>query len=161
MGVYSGIYSSAFDLGRLSNEQRRELGQHTLTHFPTFATILLHFVTLGIFTLVYFGLKHGRLPIIEGDDFKAWRAIGFMFIPFFNWYWIFRFWLRLVDRVNLQVRLRGNPPPVSKGLMLTAVITSFVVNFLSWAVLFPISIAQIQMASNSLAGSGRETITSV
>jgi hypothetical protein len=151
--TWTDIYNSTFDLSTLSNEQRSEFRQHQFTStFPTAVVILLHFVTVGIFTLVYFGLKHSKLPMIKHNDFKAGKAIGFMFIPFFNLYWQFRFWLRLVDRVNLQLRLRGSPPTISKDLMLATIIVGLIpfVNFAA-VVMYPICIGQIQIACNKLA----------
>ena len=76
---------------------------------------MLSIITLGIFGLVYMGLKHGQLPKVKSNDPGAGKAIGFWFIPFFHYYWIFVFWLRLVDRINFQYRLRGAPAPVSRN----------------------------------------------
>jgi len=154
MQAIDTIYEPTVDLRNLSEEQRKAFGQHKFTStFPTPLVILLHFITLGIFTLVYFGLKHSKLPMIKHDDFGAGEAIGFMFIPFFNLYWQFRFWLRLVDRVNFQLRLRGSPPTISKGLMLATIIVSFIpyVGFASILIMYPICIGEIQIATNKLA----------
>jgi len=153
------IYDPAFDLSSLSDEQRSEFGQHQFTStFPTAAVIVLSFLTLGLFVLIYFGLKHSELPMIKHDDFKAGKAIGFMFIPFFNLYWQFRFWLRLVDRVNLQLRLRGLPPTISKGLMLATIIISLIpcVDFAA-IIMYPICIGEIQIACNKLAETRRQS----
>jgi hypothetical protein len=153
MGGIGDIYAPAFDLSSLSDEQRSKFGQHQFTStFPTAVVILLYFVTLGLFTLIYFGLKHSKLPVIKHDDFKAGKAIGFMFIPFFNLYWQFRFWLRLVDRVNFQLRLGGFSPTISKGLMLATVIVGLIpyVNFAA-IIMYPICIGKIQIACNKLA----------
>ena len=152
-GMLVDIYDPAFDLTNLSGQQRGEFGQHQFTcTFPTPVVILLHFITVGIFTLVYFGLKHSKLPMIKHDDFGAGKAIGFMFIPFFNLYWQFRFWLRLVDRVNFQFTLIGYQPPISRGLMLATIIVSLIpyVNLAS-VIMYPICIGEIQIATNRLA----------
>ena len=134
------VYNPVFDLSSLSHEQQSEFMQHQFTYtFSIDAVIGMHFVTLGLFTLIYFGLKHSQLPMIKHDDFKAGKAIGFMFMPFFNLYWQFRFWLRLFDRVDLQLRLRGFPPIMSKSLMLATVIVSLipVVNLAALLVIYP------------------------
>jgi mannose/fructose/N-acetylgalactosamine-specific phosphotransferase system component IIC len=136
-----------------------ELRIHCLREFPTGVAVLLHFLTLGFFTTIYHGLKHSQLPMAAHDDFRAGKAIGFLFIPFFNIYWVFVFWLRLADRINLQFRLRGLPDAVSRGLVLTSIIfvvigiipilgliTATVAGF----VLFPILSGQIQSACNRL-----------
>ncbi len=140
MNFVADVYNPVFDLSRLSSEQQNSFMQHQFTYtFSIDAVIGMHFITLGLFTLIYFGLKHSRLLMIKHDDFKAGRAIGFMFIPFFNLYWQFRFWLRLVDRVTLQLRLRGFIPTIPKGLMLATLIVSLipVVNLAALIVIYP------------------------
>ena len=149
------------DVKKLSDKQREDFMQHKFsTVFPTPLVIILHFVTGGIFTLFYYGFKHSQLPFVKQDDFGAARAIGFLFIPFFNIYWIFRFWLRLADGVNFQFALRDRPPPVWRENVRGAVIVlllgfipyaGLVCAFLSFSVLLPISLAEIQVATNTLA----------
>ena len=117
------VYAERADLGQLlTGEQREQYKQHALTSFPTWLVVVLHFLTLSLFTLIYQGLKFSKLPEVKQDDFRAGKAIGFMFIPFFNWYWQFRFALGLTDRLNFQFRLRGERPPVSRGLALASAI---------------------------------------
>lgn len=168
------VYNLDYDLTRLSHEQQNTFVQHQLTNtFSIDAVIGMHFLTLGLFTLIYFGMKHSKIPMIKHNDFKARKAIGFMFIPFFNLYWQFRFWLRLVDRVNLQLRLRGFVPTVSKGLMLAMIIVGLLLLAVlggiigtrfgvAWTVaiilvanlaailVYPICIVQIQRACNKI-----------
>jgi hypothetical protein len=62
---------------------------HHLTSFPVPVVILLHYLTCGLFSLIWLNLLHGKLPRVRSDDPSAGRAIGFCFIPFFNLYWIF------------------------------------------------------------------------
>jgi len=64
--------------------------------------------------------------MIKHDDFKARKAVGFMLIPLFNLYWEFRFWFRLIDRVNFQSRLRKLPTIISRRLMLATIIVSLI-----------------------------------
>jgi hypothetical protein len=146
-----GIYDPQFDLSSLSDGQRSEFRRHQLPAFSTDGVMILHLLTMGIFTLVYFGLMHSRLPSIKHDDFRAKKAIGFCFIPFFNLYWVFKFWLRLVDRVNFQAAIRGLAPTISKRLMLATVIVGLIpgVN-LAAVVLYAICAAQIQGACNRI-----------
>jgi len=127
MSSVPDVYNPVFDLGSLSHEQRSTFLQHQFTYtFSIDALILLHFVTLGLFTLIYFGLMHSQLPMIKHDDFKARKAVGFMLIPLFNLYWEFRFWFRLIDRVNFQSRLRKLPTIISRRLMLATIIVSLI-----------------------------------
>ena len=127
MSSIPDVYNPVFDLGSLPREQRSTFVQHQFTYtFSIDALILLHFVTLGLFTLFYFGLKHSQLPMIKHDDFKQRKAIGFMLIPLFNLYWEFRFWFRLIDRVNLQARLRKLPTTISRRLILATILVSLI-----------------------------------
>ncbi|MDD4984481.1 MAG: hypothetical protein PHQ43_01630 [Dehalococcoidales bacterium] len=123
MEAHSDIYQPTFDLASLTEQQLREYSRHQFTKtFSTGLTIFLHLITAGIFSIIYFGLKHAKLPKIRHDDFGAGRAIGFWFIPGFNLYWVFRFCLRLVDRVNFQLRLRGLKKTIGRGFVLATVI---------------------------------------
>ncbi|HEV1995553.1 MAG TPA: hypothetical protein VGR03_14575 [Candidatus Acidoferrum sp.] len=149
-----GAYQPQFDVNRLSPAQREAYKKNYLLEtFSVGGAIALHIFTLGIFTIIYMGLKHGKLPQILSDDPSAGKAIGFLFIPFFNIYWVFFFWLRLADRVNFQFRLRGQPLPISRGLVLAAVIVSIIpyVGMISWLVLYPIVISEVLGACNQLA----------
>ena len=148
------IYNPAFDVSKIPNEQKEEFKKHAMvTTFDTAAAVILHFVTLGIFTFIFFGLKHTKLPRIKSDDFSGGKAIGFLFIPFFNFYWVFVFWGRLVDRINFQFKLRNQPGPISKGLVITAVSIGIIpyLGIISWLFIYPIAVAQIQSACNKLA----------
>lgn len=148
-------YDKYYDLNQLSEEQRQAYMQHTLTEFPSWAVVVLSILTLGIFGTIYHGLKHSKLPEIKSDDFGAGKGIGFLLIPFFNLYWVFVFWLRLVDRINFQYRLRGAPPPVSRDLALWTIIlslSSLIVGItgIASSVMALIVAAQIQSATNRL-----------
>jgi hypothetical protein len=155
--TFADVYGEGADLMQvLTPEQREAYGRHTLTRFPTWLVVVLHFLTIGIFTLVYQGLKLSRLPVVKHDDFGPGKAIGFMFIPFFNYYWVFRFALGITERLNFQFRLRGQPPPVSRGLALASCIvwvTGSLV-YVTWPVAFlflmPIVAGQWQSATNRL-----------
>ncbi len=60
------MYDPAFDLSSLSDEQRSEFGQHQFTAtFPTAAVIVLYCLTLGLFVLIYFGLKYCITTMIK------------------------------------------------------------------------------------------------
>ena len=147
------VYEPAFNLAAVPSEQQAAFRTHRLdSTFPVAVAVLLHFLTFGLFTLIYHGLKHSRLPPIRMDDFRGGKAIGFMFIPFFNLYWLFVFWLRLTDRLNFQFRLRGLPWPVPRGLVLTACILQVIPYFgaISWLILIPIVSGYIQSAANQL-----------
>ena len=70
--------------------------------FSIILLLVLHFLTLGIFTFIWFCLLHGKLPKIRRNDPTTLKAILFHFIPIFNIYWIFFLWYRLCARVEEQ-----------------------------------------------------------
>jgi hypothetical protein len=74
-------------------------GGHGLTSFPVPLVILPHYMTCGLFPLIWLNLMHGKLPRIRPDDPSAGKAVGFCFIPFFNLYWIFFTFRRLCLRI--------------------------------------------------------------
>ena len=52
------IYEEAVDLDQvLTPDERKAYGQHTLNRFPTWLVVVLHFLTLGIFTFIYQGVE--------------------------------------------------------------------------------------------------------
>lgn len=140
------IYDPNVDVSQVLTEpQRQQLAQNTMTQFSPVAAAVLHVVTLGLFTTIYHGLKLSKMPLAKQDDFTAGKGIGFLFIPYFNIYWFFKFWGSIVDRINFQHRLRGNPPPLSKGLILVLMIFG--------GLLIPGAIAtsMLQNATNEIA----------
>lgn len=78
-----------------------------------------------------------------------------MFIPFFSLYWQFVFHLRLVDRINLQLKLRKIKYEVPKGLILTNRILGVIpfLNLLTLPILSPICIGIIQNGINKIVQS--------
>jgi len=50
------IYEEAVDLDQvLTPDERKAFGQHTLNRCPPWLVVVLHFLTLGIFTFIYQG----------------------------------------------------------------------------------------------------------
>lgn len=149
------IYDEHFNVNRLNKDQKDFFSRHEFSDTMEVGLgIFLHYITLGIFTFIFCGIKHSYLPKITEDDFDGGKAIGFCFIPFFNFYWIFVFWRKLAQRINLQYKLRGERSPVSLGLATAVCVLHFIPyigNFTNWLVLKPILFHQIQTASNRLA----------
>lgn len=155
-GVIINPYHQHFDIAALSEEQREAVKQHTLTEFPAWANVVLGILTLGIFSAINHGLKHGKLPKIKADDPSAGKAVGFWFIPYFSLYWIFPMFVGLADRLNFQYKLRGARPPISRDLVIwtnalyvagALIIITYPVAF----VMFMICAAKFQTATNRLA----------
>jgi hypothetical protein len=125
--------------------------QHQLTEFSVAAVVLLHIFTLGIFSFFYWNLMHGKLPKNRPNDPSAGKAIGFCFIPFFNIYWIFFTYLRLVDRIDEQRQMRGLAPN-GKGLIITGLISIFIpyIGFFLGLVIWPIAWGSLQASVNEI-----------
>ncbi|HTS16346.1 MAG TPA: GYF domain-containing protein [Verrucomicrobiae bacterium] len=128
-------------------------GPHQLTKFPVAVVIILHYLTCGIFGIVWLNLMHGKLPRVRQDDPTAGRAVGFCFIPFFNLYWIFFTFRRLCVRVDEQRSLYGLPPSNLKGLATTACIFQVIpyINLLlGYTIMFPVFLGMMQSSVNRL-----------
>ena len=151
---FSAIYEQHFDVNAIPPNDQAQFRQHNIQNdFSVGLGIFLHFITFGIFTMIKVGLVFDQLPKIKEDDHNAGKAIGFLFIPLFNLYWVFVFWGQIVKRINFQYKLRGQHPPISYGLSLAHPICRLIpyVNFLCYLVLVPILYGQIQSAVNGLA----------
>ncbi|MBW2987365.1 hypothetical protein KY336_02330 [Candidatus Woesearchaeota archaeon] len=147
------LYHQDFKIKKLSAKQKSKFKKHSLKYFPAAVSIILHIITMGIFTIIFYGVQHGKFPKAHPKDFGTGKAIGFMFIPFFNYYWLFMFWLRMADRINFQFKLRNKTPRVEKGLVIATCVIQFIpyVGLLSYFVLFPIMIGFVQGGINELA----------
>jgi len=84
------------------------MGQrHMLSVFPVASLVLLHYVTAGVFSLVYLNLLHERMPRLRRDDPSATVALGLCFVPVFNLYWLSFTFRRLCVRINEQRCFNG------------------------------------------------------
>ncbi|MDB4932272.1 MAG: hypothetical protein JWM10_4756 [Myxococcaceae bacterium] len=135
----------------LTEAERVALGANGLEHFPVWLAVLLHVLTFGIFSIVYYAGQGGRLPVVEADDPSPGKAVGLFLVPYFNLYWMFAFPTRLADRINLQLRLRGEAPMVSQGLVVASAISSVI--FLV-PVLWIFTVVQMQQAINRIVALG-------
>jgi len=133
MGTTSGYipptmmdpYSPMFDLNTVDENSKLGWKQHQLRPFSTVGATALA-VLVPLFAIIYYGLIHGRLPMIHPRDPSTGKAIGFFFIPIFSMVWVFMFWSRMVDRLNLQFRLRTGTNPLGKGLYISSYVASFI-----------------------------------
>jgi hypothetical protein len=133
---------------------------HQLERFPAALVILLHYLTCGIFSLVWLNVMHGRLPRVRPDDPSAGRAVGFCFIPFFNLYWIFFSYRRLCLRVDEQRELYGLAPNGLRGMATTACIFQVIpyINILlGYTIIFPVFAALMQSSINQLVAKSATT----
>ena len=134
-----------------------EAAAHRFSEFPVAVAILLHYVSFGIFTMIWLNLMHGKMPKIRHDDPSAGKAIGFMFIPVFNLYWIFFTYTRLCLRINEQRQMRNLPPKAPPGLAIGMCILRIIpyIGLISLAILEPIFSGIIQSSVNDLAKTSR------
>src|SRR5262249_15353449 len=85
------------NLQSIGSAERVTPGAHQLEPFPVWAAGVLHFVTFGLFSIIFYGIQQGRMPRAAHNDPTTGEAIGYQFIPFFNLYWTFFNPLRLCD----------------------------------------------------------------
>ncbi len=132
--------------------EKAAFAAHDLMRFPTWAVGVLHFFTFGLFSLIFFGIQQGRLPRAAQNDPSTGQAIGFQFIPFFNYYWLFFSPLRLCDRVTFQYALRGRREEAPKALTLTAAILTVIpyLGMISIPILWTIAACMTQYRINRL-----------
>jgi len=136
---------------RRGDSRRGDLSE--ITEFSVPLAVLLHLLTCGIFTWIWLGLLHGKLPRIRDDDPSAGTAIGFMLIPCFNLYWIFFSYQRLVLRINEQREEVGLEPDLSEAFAIILCISLIIpyVNFIGLLILEPIFLGMVQAKVNELA----------
>ena len=90
---------------------------HQLSAFPVAALVLLHYVTAGVFSIIYLNLLHDKMPRLRRNDPSATMAIGLSFVPVVNLIWFFFTYRRLCLRINEQRRYAGmdETAPASLG----------------------------------------------
>lgn len=135
--------------------ERARLARHSLGQFPAAATVILDFLTFGIFGIFHYNLMHERFPQGAPNDPSGGKALGFYFIPYFNvFYWQLFAKRRLCDRLDLQLRLRGLPDDSPKGLITAISIINIFVYVgwaFNWLFLWPIANARLQSTINKVA----------
>lgn len=133
---------------------------HRLTTAPIGQFLLWNFLSFNIFGAVYLNLLHGRMPRLRHNDPSAGQAIGFLFIPFFNLYWMFFTYLRLVERLDEQRAMRAMRPAGLRKLALYNCILTLVCVFLwflavpslvQWLFVFPWFFSQVLRDANALS----------
>lgn len=129
---------------------------HRLSEFPAAVAVLLHFLTFGLGTWILMGLMHGRLPKNRFDDPGTAKAILYLFIPFYNIYWMFFLTSRLCDRIDEQRRQQGLPIDAPRGLGTMGCIMVLIpyVSIIGFLMIWPAFIGILQSKVNELVGAG-------
>lgn len=163
-GLPSAVYRANYDLDSLDADTRAVAKHHDLTALPVWAAVLLSIITLNIFFTLYYATRHGKLPRLTREDPGAFMAVVLLFVPLVNVYWVFSCWLQLVDRLNLQLRLRGHEPTLKRSLAIAATIALLLFLVLqtaapdlalfffalNWFVIVPLFVAALQGVINRL-----------
>ena len=136
---------------------------HKLTAFPVAGLLLLHYVTVGLFTVIHLNLMHDKLPKVRRTDPSGLVAVGLCFVPVVNLLWFFFVLRRLCVRINEQRRLRGMPEtaPQTLAVIVSALllcgslatilpITGWVLLGATNGILIPVFIAVLQASVNEL-----------
>jgi hypothetical protein len=154
-------YRPGFDLHALAPETLAAYQQHRFrATFSVALTVLIHVLTLGLLAPILVARKHAFLPRVQRDDPSGGRAYGFLLVPFYNLYWAFVLFRRLVDRLTLQRRLWSQPGAPSKGLATASAALhclgmipylGLVFWLVSYVAVLPIYLAQVQATCNGLA----------
>ena len=156
------VYDLGFDVATIPEDERERLGRHTLPLSPlTTATfILLSIVSLGILPTAWFARMHRCLPRITRRDLGGAKALLFSFVPILAFYGKFVVWLQLTDRVNLQYRLRGLPPPVERERIQRWLIFRLIpfVNWFAFFIMAPSVFARMIGAVDRLAHRRRHAL---
>ncbi len=127
---------------------------HELGRFPIAVVVFFQIITLGLFSLIHFGLMHDKMPKLRYNDPSAGKAIGYMLIPFFNLYWMFFMYIRLCDRIAEQRVFRGLPATNLRCQAIGACVVwliPFIGPVLCLLILDPIFFGMLQSEVNNLA----------
>ncbi len=137
--------------------------RHTLSQFSIVGLLLLHFLTMGVYSVIHLGLMHDRLPKIRKSDPSGFVSVALSMVPFVNLVWLFFSLRRLCVRLNEQRRFAGLPEDVPQTLAVVVAtlltcgtvatilpITGWVVLGATLSVLAPVFLATVQASVNEL-----------
>jgi hypothetical protein len=101
-------------------------------------------------------------PQMRYTDGGKWvtpgAAVGFLFVPFYNWYWVFVANVGLCEAINRTLVASGGQPRAPRGLAIAACIVALIpyVNYLSpimWTVyMFVMDSAKKELVSRTGVG---------
>lgn len=120
--------------------------------FPVWLAVLLDIFTFTVFGYIWINHWHGLMPKRRPDDPSTARAIGFLFIPLFNLYWVFESHLRLVTRLDEEFVAAGLADRIPRELVRWTIIIGLI-PYITGAVLIlgPVRTGIMQSKVNRLA----------
>ena len=153
------IYEDHFNINSLNSDEVTRFKKNNFydTSSPGLG-IFLNIITFGLFCFFSTASKHGKFSKLRHDDITGGAAIGFLFVPVYNLYWLFKMQLSLVKRINFQFKLRNQAPPVSASLARLVCILQVIpyINIINLLIVFPIYYYKVQTACNRLAEFNRD-----
>lgn len=171
--LYLGLYGGTFGafilfliltivLAVLTNNSGME---ETLSPIFTVVTLLLSisiFAWLIVHVIFYFLIVYKMWDAIQDGytEITSGKAIGFMFIPFFNIYWIFKVFAGYPAEYNAYViRNNINVPQLSSGIFVAlpimVILTSFYIGILGLPFVMMALINKVCDAINALQNAPR------
>ena len=119
-------------------------------------TLLLMLVTLNLYTFgwIYKTFKEIRQRDSAATEIPAGRALGFLFIPIFNFFWVIRIFIeipRAIERMGRADPPTGHSPPAGliAGCMVAAIVAGITSRF--WTPAFYLNGAGPELAQQPLA----------
>jgi hypothetical protein len=103
--------------------------------------------------MVWINLYHGKLPQTRSDDPSGGKAVGYMFIPFYSYYWLFFTHMRLQERVDEALVAQGLAPTEMRDLVIAVCAGSAIPYFglFAWFTVYPVMAGMLQARINELA----------
>ena len=127
---------------------------------PVANAVIFVILTFGIYHLFWLGRIFTELHSRRATTITPGKAVGFLFIPFFNLVWVFMVWKEIGDAISRQYVSAGLRPPGTAVVWLAPVslILGLVLNIAApplgsviILILLPISMGLAQSWMNELA----------
>jgi hypothetical protein len=110
-------------------------GAGILGNFLSSLTGVLGMVVFSVMAIIYSSILHHRCWNALPERFRfttPGKAVGFLFIPFFNFYWAFVTWPHLAEGVEEWKKSQGHTMPANLGGLAVGYASAFVAGFLAF-----------------------------
>lgn len=127
MGILTLVFWSITNLLFLAYAQSASANKDLYFPSDTKVALFFGFFLALIFATIFISILHHRcwkqLPS-QSQWTTPGKAVGYMFIPFYNLYWAFTSWRKLAEGINRELERRGQPKETHiEGLALGLAIT--------------------------------------